>query len=327
MQDIWKSKPATNPQFSENSYQELLVRMHQLGLDADHFPQENIITRSGEKDVVNSKRKYFVSGIIITAIGIIFTSLFLFSKKSPQKDKPALAFTSEIVTKNGSKTNLVLPDGTNVFLNAGSKITYDKNYGNGSREINLVGEAYFDVVKNPAKPFIIHTPTINIRVLGTAFNVRCYPEEKNTETSLIRGSLEVSFKEGREKIILKPSEKLIVNNREISDSRAQVAEKSKVSSKHVFELSHVGLLPQDNTVIETSWVYNRLVFSSETFEEIASKMEKWYGVNIRFDNEELKNKKFTGVFEKETIYEALDAIQITTEFSYDEKDGTIILSK
>jgi ferric-dicitrate binding protein FerR (iron transport regulator) len=235
--------------------------------------------------------------------------------------------SNEVVTKNGSKTNLVLPDGTNVFLNSGSKITYAKDYGIRSREVNLVGEAYFDVVKNPAKPFIIHTSKINVRVLGTAFNVRCYPDEKNTETSLIRGSLEVSFKDGREKIMLKPNEKLVINNRAIQENLSPVKSKKNIAALNVFELSHVGLLPQDNSVVETAWVYNRLVFNSETFEDIAHKMEKWYGTAVSFKDEDLKKKKFTGVFEKETIYEALDAIQLTTAFSYEETNGQIILSK
>ena len=93
--------------------------------------------------------------------------------------------------------------------------TYDSLYGNNLREVTLSGEAYFDVVKNPKKPFIIHTGKINIKVLGTIFNVKSYPGEKTIETSLIKGSIEVSFPSTpSKKIILKPNQKLVINKTE-----------------------------------------------------------------------------------------------------------------
>ena len=143
------------------------------------------------------------------------------SSVSSRNDKLAAEKTigsgdkSEISTRYGSRTKLLLPDSTQVWLNSGSKLSYNKTYGNGTREVTLSGEAYFDVVKNPAHPFIIHTVNIDIKVLGTAFNVKSFPGEKNTETSLIRGSIEVTFKNRpSEKIILKPNEKLITANEE-----------------------------------------------------------------------------------------------------------------
>lgn len=86
---------------------------------------------------------------------------------------------SEVYTKNGSKTRIQLPDGSLVWLNAGSKLNYKYNFGKELREVELIGEAFFDVVKNPKKPFVIHTNTIDVKVLGTAFNVKSYPGEKN----------------------------------------------------------------------------------------------------------------------------------------------------
>lgn len=163
------------------------------------------------------KRKYF----LLPALLLILTAACYFI---PSLVKPtvnqipvkALADKSEVSTKYGSRTKLVLPDGTQVWLNAGSKLSYDKTYGNTIREVSLSGEAYFDVEKNPEHPFVIHTGSINIKVLGTAFNVKSFPGEKNTETSLIRGSIEVTFKNRpSEKIILKPNEKLITANEEL----------------------------------------------------------------------------------------------------------------
>ena len=102
------------------------------------------------------------------------------------------------------------------WLNADSKLTYDENFRGDYREVSLEGEAFFDVVKDKTRPFIIHTKTLDIRVLGTAFNVSAYESEKNTETALFRGSVEVTLHNNPEKkIVLKPNEKLMVNNKSL----------------------------------------------------------------------------------------------------------------
>ncbi len=99
-----------------------------------------------------------------------------------------------VATRKGSKTNLVLPDGTKVWVNADSRLSYGKNFGNQLREVYLEGEAYFDVAEDKRKPFIVHTNNIDVKVLGTAFNVRAYGNEVNTQTTLLRGSVEVMLK-------------------------------------------------------------------------------------------------------------------------------------
>lgn len=330
LNDLWNSKTESNRQYSENKYKELVLRMQHIGIDEGRFTDRDEAMLSEEEPAPKRSKKWF---LWLTAGLAVVISIFLFIQYnragSNKIIQPLALVKNEINTKYGSKTNLVLPDGTKVWLNAGSKMTYDKNYGIGLREVNLTGEAYFDVVKNPAKPFVIHTSSINIKVLGTAFNVRCYPDEKNTETSLVRGSLEVTMKEGNEKIILKPNEKLIVSNSEAKPEKENIAiaKTGTPVSKNVVELSHLSILPQDNSIVETSWVNNKLVFRSETFEEVAHKMERWYAVDIGFTDEKLKAKKLTGIFENETVDQALEAIQLTTSFSYNISNGKIIISK
>ena len=309
----------------------------------EHF---NHILKMAEKPVVDtlagkiiylennkSPVKIWIRRIAVAAVFIITVLGFawMVSSKNEEKIEPLASVNQrEIKTNYGSKTSMVLPDGTKVWLNAGSKMTYDKEYGIDLREVNLTGEAYFDVVQNGEKPFIIHAGNINIKVLGTAFNVRSYPDEKNTETSLVRGSLEITLNGSSEKYILKPSEKLIVsNNPSPTPEKTNSADGVKASSEtqNDIELTSLSILPQDSTVVETSWVYNRLVFRSETFEQVALKMERWYAVDIIIKNEKLKTKKFTGVFENETVSQALDAIQLITPFSYDIINEQIIISK
>src|SRR2546423_14261851 len=103
----------------------------------------------------------------------------------------------------GSRSKLVLPDGSTVWLNAGSKLTYNKDFGNNIREVSLVGEAFFDVMHIPDVPFVIETPTAVVKVLGTSFNVKAYPNETTTETSVIRGRVEISPRQ-------RPGEKFVL---------------------------------------------------------------------------------------------------------------------
>jgi transmembrane sensor len=307
-------------------------RMRAMGIDiefAKEQPFENLI-HSGRK-------KYLLFSLALGALIVfIYYTFSLFSPASKTISKVS-ADKSEISTKYGSRTKLLLPDGSQVWLNSGSKLSYDKTYGTGIREVILSGEAYFDVVKNPAHPFIIHTSGINIKVLGTAFNVKSFPGEKNTETSLIRGSIEVTFKNRpSEKIILKPNEKLITANEETAREMTvinpgtnkikPVLVKNIAKQDPIVTVSHLTYEPHDGTVIETSWMENKLIFRSETFEELAVKMERWYGITIRFSDENIKPKRLNGVFENETIQQALQALQLITPFIYKMNKNEIVIS-
>jgi len=253
--------------------------------------------------------RWVAAAACLSAIG-----LFAFLYKKNTALTPSV---NEITTRYGSKTKLLLPDSTQVWLNAGSKLSYDNNYGNTIREVKLVGEAYFDVVKNAACPFVIHTDKMDIKVLGTAFNVKCYPGEKNMETSLIHGSIEVTLKNRQsEKIMLKPNEKLVLSDETTAKTTGKeplVAIRSIVHDEH------------SDDILETAWVENKLIFNEEPMEELALKMERWYGVNIHFTDEALRSNKITGTFENESVEEALHYLQLTTKFRYniDKKDITI----
>ncbi|MEP7165201.1 MAG: FecR family protein [Ferruginibacter sp.] len=317
LHDLWNSKPELNRQYSENKYKALVLRMQQAGIDEGRFKNKDGLIFDDNYIKAKSSKKWFLWIASFIMIGLAVFFLLSDNEPTGNKKQPAIATKNEVNTKYGSKTTLVLPDGSKVWLNAGSKMTYDKDYGINIREVNLTGEAYFDVTRDPKKPFIIHTSKINIRVLGTAFNVRCYPDEKNTETSLVRGSLEVSLRDREEKFILKPNEKLTVSNEDLKPEMINIAgTKTPAQPKSIIELGHLSVMPQDNSIIETSWINNKLVFRSETFEEVAHKMEKWYAVNLIFKNEKLRSKRFTGVFENETIGQALDALELTTAFMY-----------
>jgi len=337
LNDLWKSVPETDNQYAESRFKDLVVQMQSLGIDEgkfvdnDHFiSNENKV----EETVKSSKRRkilVFSSLLCVCLLAVVFNLIY----SSKKNTSPAAALAkNEISTKNGSKTNLVLPDGTKVWLNAGSEMTYDKTYGNEEREVYLKGEAYFDVVKNAEKPFVIHTAKMDIKVLGTAFNVKCYPGEKTIETSLIRGSIEVTLKDRGEKIMLKPNEKLVLSTEENKkQEKANTNNPGKATDveRPIISLTHLTILPADSSVVETAWTNNRLIFISETFEDIALKMERWYSVKIVFKDEELKQIRITGTLEKETLSEAFSALQIANApqapFNYSIKNNIILISK
>ncbi len=118
---------------------------------------------------------------------------------------------NEFISRSGVKTKLVLPDGSQVWLNAGSKLNYSNTYNETQRDVDLEGEAYFDVVKITGRPFIVHASSLNIRAVGTAFVVKSYPQDETIEATLLRGIIEVTRKDLPDgpKVILKPNEKLI----------------------------------------------------------------------------------------------------------------------
>lgn len=330
MQDLWKSQPVIDRQHSENEYRELVFRLKNLGIDEGKFDQEDhYINTINSVAAVPASRRRFLAYVAIIAL-LAIAGFFVFNRSGKAVTAETLS-RNEISTRYGSKSSLVLPDGTKVWLNAGSKLTYDKNYGGNLREVALTGEAFFDVVKDPHKPFIIHTAKMDVKVLGTAFNVKCYPEEHKTETSLIRGSIEVTLKDRTDKIILKPNEKLIVTDSE--SGKKPVAEKQAgpaapvATEEPMIVLSHLTRETAKDDYVETAWVKNRLSFEEERFEDIAVKMERWYNVKITINNEKVKSYRLTGSFENETIDEALKVLQYLVSFSYQSKGKEITINK
>lgn len=220
-------------------------------------------------------------------------------------------------TPRGTKTTIVLADGTKVTMNADSKLRFPKSFSGTSREVFLTGEAFFSVTHNDKLPFIIHTSKMNIKVLGTEFNVRTYPEDSTSETTLISGLIEVTLKDRpSDKIILRPREKLIITNeashKDVSD--ITTTSPSREAQLVVSNLHYIS--PTDSAVVETSWMDDKLVFRDVSFGKLATDMERWYGFQIEFTSEQVKDYRFTGIFEKETIDQALKALRLTEKFNY-----------
>lgn len=324
MEQNWRAKKGGRVSKDEAYNRHLQRLSQQLNQDQQKLPLQSAaeeMARPVRRTLY--RRLAWVSGIaasLLLAWTLLGNPLDLFQQ---QKDQAQ----NSISTRRGSKTKVELPDGTQVWLNADSRITYNEEFQGKIREVNLTGEAYFDVVRDEERPFVIHTDVIDIRVLGTAFNVRSYADEENTETSLIRGSVEVTLRNHPEKkFTLKPNDKLIVNNAEAAPiAREEVQEKTS-SKEIVLTWGKVNYPSEADTVAtEAMWTRNKLAFDKKTLEEIALTLERWYDITVEIENDVIKTTEFSLSIEDESLQQVMEALREAGKFRYkiDRKKLTI----
>ncbi|HVI44484.1 MAG TPA: FecR domain-containing protein [Chitinophaga sp.] len=213
--------------------------------------------------------------------------------------RPTTPALQQLSSTAGGKSRVALPDGSIAWLNRNTQLHFEKNrFGKQHREVTLDGEAFFDIAKSEGIPFVIHAGKVNIRVLGTAFNVRAYAGDSAVSTTLVRGKIAVSFQE--KTVVLQPEEKLTI---------PVIGAATIFQQKHLKKDSN-GQLP------EISWLNNKLIFDNETFGELAAKMNRWYGVTFYFESASLQQLRFSGIVDTETIDEALKMLQLSRPFNF-----------
>ncbi len=200
----------------------------------------------------------------------------------------------EVEAPAGSKMNILLGDGTKVWLNHGSKLKYPYRFEGENRKVFLTGEAYFEVAHNAEIPFIVGTNRLDVWATGTAFNVSAYPEDDNIETTLVEG-----------KVILYERD----NNKEI---KALVTGQclKLISERNAYTLDTV------NTEKYTAWKDGLLVFKNEGVEGVAKKLARWYNVEVEIANVKVNEFTFTATFMDETLPQVLELMTLATPVSY-----------
>jgi len=234
---------------------------------------------------------------------------------------------NQIITRYGSRTHVVLPDGSEVWLNAGSTLSYAENFAmTDEREVYLQGEAYFDVHHDKTHPFVIHTTDMDIRDLGTVFNVKAYPDDPTTEATLISGAIEIILKQNDQHVLLKPREKLIWYR--LKDSVAFHSTPITDSLQHPrqYIVQDIHLDRKYKLYPETAWMENKLIFENESFAELAREMERRYAVQINICCEDIAQTPLTGSFTDETLQQALDELRLITHFTYQIKDHEVFIN-
>lgn len=234
----------------------------------------------------------FVAGIIIS---------WMFFSLSNQKRYTAEHQNREIVVPYGAKTNFKLPDGSRIWLNSGSKLSFPLEFKK-TRVIQLEGEAYLEVVKNK-KPFTVNTTYGRVSVLGTIFNIKAYQDE-NFQTTLVRGSVLVEHTKSNP-VILRPGQQSFVNGQ------------GTLSVKNV------------NSRLFTSWKEGKLIFQKEPFTYMVQGLERWYNVKIEINSQEMEELRFTGTIEMETLSEVMELICLTMPvgYTYDQNTRTLNIYK
>ena len=306
---------------AEQMYAALSVQMQlkSKATEEQQLYQQNL--RSGSHF---SKRRIYLAASAVAACFLVLT-LFQWDSLSGKAKDPVVK-SNEVATRKGSKSKISLPDGTQVWLNADTRLTYSNDFMSKQREVYLTGEAFFDVAHNEKRPFIIHANRIDIKVLGTAFNVRNYPQDEFVETSLIRGKIEVNFRDRPdEKITLHPNEKLTINNRGIAPGLKK--DHPSVDPAAKVTINNLTPLLTDSTVAEIAWMSDEFVFTNDTMEQIALELERRYNVTIVFKDEAVKRYRYSAVFGAESIDKILDVIVLSRKFNYTIDGKKVTISK
>ncbi|MBC9932654.1 FecR family protein [Chitinophaga qingshengii] len=257
----------------------------------------------------------------VSLVLVIGAAMAIYLRTTP----PAVVW-STVQTKPGSKTRITLPDGSLVVLNAGSTLSYPSNFAKSGRVVKLTGEGYFDVTKMVNDPFVIHTTTVDVKVLGTTFNVRAYADEPHTETALISGAVEVTVKDaGKQHITLSPRQKLVVANAITETAVKQLPAARPDDQKPLIVLENLEKEQGTDLVAEAAWVENRFVYRNENFSQLIIRMERWYGVTVECHNQALLQTSFTGNVQGESLDQLLSMLKQTKQFDYNITAGKVII--
>lgn len=246
-------------------------------------------------------RTWSVAAVAIVLLGLITVTAYWQGSRQIQSNFSDIVVEAPL----GSKTKLTLPDGSTVWLNAGSKMVYSQGFGVSDRRLAFQGEGYFEVEKNDEMPFLVQTHDVNVTVVGTKFNFRNYPEDEEAVVELLEGkvALENQLKEEAVRY-LSPNEKMVLH---------KATGKMDITSAKVKEA--------------TLWTENILLFDEDLLPDIVRKLERSYHVRIEIENEDLKQARFYGQFNQleQNIYEVLDMLVETGRLEYQEKDKVIYL--
>ncbi|MCU4173614.1 FecR family protein [Carboxylicivirga sp. N1Y90] len=206
-----------------------------------------------------------------------------------------------IVVPRGGEYNLILADGTRVWLNAETKLSYPVAFVGGERKVKLVGEALFDVTRDETRAFIVTTNNSAIKVYGTQFNVMSYEDEKVEQTTLVEGSIAVLY--NNEEVMVQPGQQAILTQGQVDLQIKEV-----------------------DTDLYTAWKDGIFRFENMPLEEVANKLSRWYDVDFFFSNNEVKGRKISGAMKRETDFKLfMGLIEKSAESEITINDNTVLV--
>jgi ferric-dicitrate binding protein FerR (iron transport regulator) len=289
--------------------------------------------RSGTKGLLRhlTPVRYAASLLICLALGAASAMML----RPPVGAGATVAPAASTVVKAplGSKSHIILPDSSVVWLNAGSTLRYSSDFGTQRRELHLSGEAFFEVKSDASKPFNVHTQGMTVRALGTRFNVKAYPDDHTLATTLEEGIVDVLIHSPAERkpslITLKPKEQLIIrkSQKEQPVSAETIPAKPATASASSMPANReITLQTNVKTELATSWKDKKWIISDKPLELFVTDLERRYNLQIRFMSEELKAYKFSGTIENETAEQILTALSIAAPVRYKFDKNRVMLT-
>ena len=264
---------------------------------------QNIMQYSQSVQSSKENRRDLLRKYIAIAASLILLGLFgvFFIDFAPQNAVDQIAIVDSTVVKKalkGQRLRLVLPDGSKVVLNAESQLTYHLPFGN-SRDVELKGEAFFDVLRDVSSPFTVHTDDVTTRVLGTSFNIRAYPDENEKSIAVVSGKVEVADEFG--------------NQAELNpDSKGQfIPSKRKLIIEPFVSDEVVG------------WKDGILSFSNTPMVKVIKQLERTYGVNFIIPSDQLLKGDYTGTYDNASLEKVLEGLSYNLDFKYERTKNEI----
>ncbi len=287
--------------FIYNSGQELLSESVYENIKPGE-PKAELILSTGELLSLSNKTQDTTILTELTQIKNLSNTLVYRRAEETLKDIPQKltdAFNTLRIPRGG-EYKLELSDGTKVWVNSATELTYPEQFVGDERIVKLNGEAYFEVAENPEKPFIVRLNEMDVEVIGTSFNVMAYNDEDRIETTLIEGMVSITTR-ADENILLSPNQ------------QAQLNRESNIISKATVD-------PEKYI----AWTNKVFVFDNDPLEKIFHKLSRWYFVEIDYASEDIKDLHFTGYFERyDEIGKILDLISSTNKVRFNVDDHVI----
>lgn len=284
----------------------------------DHDNQKSKIWSAHQNRSASSpqrRQRFFVQStwvkIAASILILIIPTILIYQRISDKSDILAqIEIPSEIVKYNpsGQKSQIKLPDGSTVWLNAESKLTYSGDFSASVREVKLEGEAFFEIKSDTLRPFYIDTESLQVSVLGTGFNVSAYKDDKSVTVALIHGSVKVLFdNEPNKDMVLSPGNALTYSKDTKIHETTYFANDQLLFNKY------------------NSWKYGALIFDGQDFEGFVKKLSRWYGLEVSVSGVPPKDWLIRASFENEYLNNLLDAISFNKEFNYELNDKKLKL--
>ncbi len=245
---------------------------------------------------------WVVQAAAVVVLSLVFSGIYSSLTHRNQEQNASSDLYSviyqEIKAAYGTQAKVELADGTKVFLNSGSKLRFPQTFANQQeRKVLLDGEGYFEVAKNKQQPFIVEVNKLNIKVLGTKFNVDAYADNSSVSVALVEGSvnLQRNADGGNKEIMqLSPNQVATIN------SADQILSKSDVADLYKY----------------TAWINGRIVFYGDPIQTVVKKLSKWYNADIVISDKKLEGYKFTGTFMNEPLEQVLNILSMTSQMTY-----------